>query len=678
MAQRVMVWDRETAKRELSKRLANAMQSRQQLEREWDECERTLFNTRGSGNPSPLNTSLTDGAGGSDGDGGESAIDVGINRAFKNFRFIHSQLSANPPTVVARPTSNDPQDRRKADAADRLIRYSIRQYSLQELFDICSANCLQYGTGFLKTIWDPERGEILEVDPETGELTMEGEVSFSVPSPRHLFLDPDAQRWPEVKWLFEEIIMPYEEACYRFSPDDSPRAKDNRRLLEKSRVAEEDRTTAGPMAGGVRRYDVVRVYQYWEAGQPYNGMVGRFCYCTGEGDPLDDVRPNPFRFSAPRSRGLDVPSSPVADQEQAKELPGKAALPYHIFTDIDVPGTPWGRAVVTYEASLQDLHNRMLNVMVENLQAHGVARVILPEGSEIADDSITNSPYDIIKTTGNRDPHFMEPMPLPATIGELIGMVGQGIDDMAGVNEAMFGQQSREQSGFSMQYATNQGNMIRRRLFNKYVLCVESVYKAYLNLVRKYWGEKRTIYVLGKEKAFETLDIRGADIDGGFDLVVEYGASLSLDPTTRREEIITLLPLFEKAGVETRTVLGMLKLNELEGLYDRLQMAADRQREIFEEMLQTGNYIPPRKIADHKNMLAFCYDFIMTSEFKYLQPEQQAMVEKHIEEREAIAAQGAQPAQPAAPGGAPNGALPPVPGASGPMDVTATAPMQAS
>jgi hypothetical protein len=674
MAQRVIVWDKETAKRELGKRLANAMQARAQLEKEWDECERTLFNTKGSSNTSPLSTSLADGESEAP---GESAIDVGINYAFKNFRFIHSQLSANPPTVVARPTSNDPQDRRKADAADRLIRFSIRQYSLQELFDICSANCLQYGTGFLKTIWDPDLGEILDFNEKTGEMVMEGDHSFSTPSPRSMYLDPDATRWPEVKWVFEEIIMPYEEACFRFASDGSPSSKDILRLLEKARVTEDSLAGSSSSQMAQRRYDVVKVYQYWEAGQPYNGMIGRFCYCVAEGDPLTEVKPNPFRFRAPKNRGLDAPSTPTGAGE-AKELPGKASLPYHIFTDIDVPGTPWGRAVVTYEAALQDLHNRMLNVMVDNLQAHGVARLILPEGSEVADDSITNSPYDIVKVTGSQPPHFMEPMPLPASLGELLGLVRQGVDDMAGVNEAMFGQQSREQSGFSMQYATNQGNMIRRRLFNKYVLCVESVYKAFLNLVRKYWNEERTIYVLGKEKAFEAVDIKGADIDGGFDLVVEYGASLSLDPTTRREEIITLLPLFEKAGVETRTVLSMLKLNELEGLYDRIQMAADRQREIFEEMLATGEYQEPRKMADHKNMLAFAYDFIMTSEFKYLAPEQQAMVEKHIQARELIAAQGAQPpGQQAAGGGQPSGPLPAVPGAGGPMDVTQMAPMAA-
>lgn len=650
---RVITWSAEDAKRELSKRLSYARTVRQQFEREWSACEQTLFNTRGSSA-----TPTGDEAVGGDVDG--QSLSYGINYAFKNYRFIHSQLSANPPTVVARPTSNDPQDRRKADAADRLIRYAIRQYSLQEMVDLTSANCLQYGTGFLKTVWDPDRGEILDIDEE-GNLTMEGEMAITCPSPWDIWLDPDASVWSEVKYVFERIVMPFEEACFRFPGEEM------KEILKKFRVQEdtpsEEDSTGTQRIGAQRRYDVVELYQYWEIGQPYNGMVGRYCFCTKDGDVLGGIQPNPFRFSAPRDRGLDIES------QKERELPGRAALPYHIFTDIDVPGTPWGRAVVSYEAPLQDLHNRMINVMVDNLEAHGVARLVLPEGAEIADDSITNSPWDVVKITGNQPLHFAEPMELPSALGQLIQMVKVGIDDMAGVNEAMFGQQSREQSGFSMQYATNQGNMIRRRLFNKYVLMVESVYKAYLNLVRKYWSETRTIYVLGKEKAFEAVDIRGSDIDGGFDLVVEYGASLSLDPTTRREEIITLLPLFKEAGVETRTVLSMLKLNELEGLYDRLQMAADRQREVFEEMMATGMYIPPKEMQDHKNMLAFAYDFLMTSEFKYLDEQSQQLVEKHIKEREMLAAQGAQPPA-GAPGAAPapqNG-LPPVAGPGSQME----------
>jgi hypothetical protein len=529
---------------------------------------------------------------------------------------------------------------------------------------------LVLGTGFVKTIWDPEKGDIVDMDEATGELTMEGDITISNPSTWDMYIDPDATAWDEVKFIFERIYMPYEEALFKFPGMEE--------ILEKVRIKEEaQRHEYGShTALTEKKYDVVEVYQYWEKGLPYNGMVGRFCYLTRDGDLLTPVGPNPFRFSPPRDRGVEDLSDAM---EEVKPLPAKALLPYHIFTDVDLPGTCWGRSVVAFESPLQDMYNRMLNVTMDNLQAHGVARLILPEGAEIADGSITNSPWDIVKITGNQPPHFMEPMPLPTAMPQMINMAKQGIDDMAGVNEAMFGQQSREQSGFSMQYATNQGNMIRRRLFNKYVLLTEGVYKAFLNLVKKYWNENRVVYVLGKEKAFEAVDIKGSDIDGGFDLVVEYGASLSLDPTTRRQEILTMMPLFEKAGISPRTALQLLKLNELEGMYDIVQMAEDRQREIFEEMIARDIYIPPREMQDHTNMLSYAYNFLMTSEFKYLRPEHQALIERHIKEREQLKlaqAQGQAGGMPAgaAAGGIPApGSLPAVPGGA-PLDVMQAGP----
>jgi len=658
---KIVIWTPEQASQELHKRLAFCIDSRKTFEYQWEENERTVFNTKGR--PSQPNVSVSFESevqlGISDVDG--SNPNVGVNYAFKNTRLIHSQLSANPPTVVTRPTSNDPSDRRKADAADRLIRFAIRKYQMQETFDRTSLNTLIYGTGIVKTIWDPEKGDIVDFDETSGELTMEGDIDFTVPSPWDIYIDPDATSIDEIKYVFERIHMPYEEALYKF-----PQHKE---ILDKYRLTEETRRTEYGTNRNLneKRYDVVEIYQYWEKGLPYNGMIGRFCFMTRNAELLSDVGPNPMRFSPPKNRGVEG----LGDGAD-KPLPAKAVLPYHIFTDVDIPGTVWGRAVVAYETSLQETYNKMFNVMLDNLHAHGVARMILPEGAEIADGAVTNSPWDIIKITGTQPPHFMEPMPLPAAFPQLIQQAKQGIDDMAGVNEAMFGQQSREQSGFLMQYATNQANLIRHRLFNKYVMMTESVYRFYLNLIRKYWEESRVIHVLGKEKAFEAVDIKGADIDGGFDLTVEYGASLSLDPTTRRTEVLNMMPLFEKAGISTRTILQMIKLNELEGLYDKVQLAADRQREFFEEMLAKDIYIAPRDLQDHKNMLEYSYEYVMTTEYKYLPPEQQALIDRHIKEREQMAAAGmagaGAPGMPAA-GGGPAGPLPAVPGAAGPLDV---------
>ena len=98
-----------------------------------------------------------------------------------------------------------------------------------------------------------------------------------------------------------------------------------------------------------------------------------------------------------------------------------------------------------------------------------------------------------------------------------------GMQELAGINESMLGQVKREMSGFSIQTAIDAGNTVRRRLFNKYTKCVKDTFRMYLACARVYWTEARTIAVIGKERAFESADFSGADIDGGFDGSSEVG-----------------------------------------------------------------------------------------------------------------------------------------------------------
>jgi hypothetical protein len=665
---KIIVWGAEEAQKELAKRLSYAQDVRQRYEKQWAENERTLFNTRGDNFASAKVQLSFDnfnelGVEGVD----TSGTNYGINYAFKNYRLIHSQLSANPPSVIPRPTSPDPSDRRKADAADRLVRYGLRQYRLQEMQDRAAQMVLVYGSAFGKSIWNPELGEILEFDEELSEVLMTGDIEICIPSTWNIFPDPDATEWVECKYIFERLYLPYEQAISMF-----PQARE---ALEKYRTKQQhvDVRNGTNTIGDLRKYDVVEVFQYWEKGLPYNGMVGRFCYHLQDGTLLTPIKANPFRFAPPADKGIETAAS------TEKQHPGVARLPYHLWTDIDLPGTIWGQSFVSYETPLQELYNRMLNVSIDVLQAQGIPRMILPEGADVEETSVTNSPWDIIKISGNATPYFMQPFTMPGEFARIFDVVRAGIDDMGGVNEAMFGQQSRETSGFSMQYATNQGNLIRRRLFNKYVLFVESLYKGYLDLIRKHWTETRKIAVLGTENAFKAIDISGADIDGGYDLVVEYGASLSLDPTLRRDEILKLMPIFKEAGIDTRYLAQMLKLNELDGLYDYTEMADNRQREIFEEMMASKVYIPPEEMQDHANMLKYAYRYIMTSEFKYLAKEDKDNIIRHIKEREQLEASGAAGGMAAAgagaaQAGAPQPGGPALPGPGAPLDVTQLGP----
>lgn len=632
MPAKVIIWSPAKAKDELHKRLDTAIEYRAGLEVCWDRAEQAVYNT---GGPSSVAGNLrysfeSDVELGMDAPD-NSASDIGVNLTFQHWRFITAQMSANPPTVIARPTSSDYTDKRKADAADRLVRHAIRDKKLQEIIDLTSAKAVLYGTAYIKTVWNPDAGDICDIiDAKKMEYELEGEIEITSPSVRCIYLDPDARVWSETKWTFEAHIMTAEEAEFKW-----PEYWDQ---IKAQMDTVEGQLSSMQSLRGQKNDSLIKkvtVYEYYERGMPLNGMVGRHGYCLRDGSVLGELGPNPFAFAPPRK------------SEDEVMMPPTAHLPYHILTDIDVPDQVYGKSFIEYEALIQDTLNRLDSAQLDNVQAHGVTRMVLPEGAEVAKGSFTNSPWDIVEITGSQPPFFMTPPPGLPDVTALRDRLEKGAGGVAGINDSMSGNTSRETSGFSMQYAVNQGNMVRRRLFNKYVMCVESVFKAYLNLVRKYWDEPHTIMVLGKEKAFESAEIKGADIEGGFDIVVEYGASLSLDPGTRREEIMQMYPLLKEAGMEPRKILSLIKLSELEQGYDLMEQAAERQYEDFQKMIATDIYVAPEEMQEHKGRLAFGYEFLETVEFKYLPDETKALLRQHIKDREAMAAQTQQAGNPA-------------------------------
>ncbi len=80
-------------------------------------------------------------------------------------------------------------------------------------------------------------------------------------------------------------------------------------------------------------------------------------------------------------------------------------------------------------------------------------------------------------------------------------------------------------------------------------------------------------------------------------------------------------------------ILSMMKLGELDVVDDLVQLADDRQREIFERMAATGAYIAPEEFQDHENMIAYSLRYVMSSEFQYLEEDEKKMIRQHIRER---------------------------------------------
>ncbi len=630
---KVASWSNDDAKKILRKRLEGAKKYRALSEQQMLNNYRVVNNAVNSSNEAisisfsaaiDLPSVVED----------QADSEIGTNLIFKYLRFIHSQMSANPPSVAAKATTTDPEDRRKADAADRIARHLQRVLDLQEVVDQQTLQTLTYCIGWIKGVWNPDKGEVSQFDESTNEIVMSGDLEVYSPDSGDVWVDPDARALTDIKYIFECIRMSLEEAIFLF-----PEYKEKLKSIVDSR-----RRGMTPGANSEAE-EQVEIYEYYEKGAPVNGMAGRFVRFIEDYTILGKVERN-------RHAG--------------------ARLPYHPITYVDVPNQLYGKSVVEYAAPLQDMMNRIDSSIVDNVQSHGVTRLMVPEGTEIEDEALSDSAWDWIKYRGNMPPTYLNPPALMSDVWSSRTQAANGIQELFSVNDSQLGIQKREQSAVSQQTAIEQGTLIHRRLFKKYERCMNNLYKDLLELVRENWTLPRTVQVIGKENAFEATDFKGADIDGGFDLKVEYGANLPLDPNLRRESIMLLAPMLKEAGMSSKAILQYMKLNDLEGIYDRMELAAERQREVFEEMIaKVGKgipperaYIPPHELEEHAGRLEFAYTWLETTEFKYLQEPLKDMIRMHVKEREAMMAEAAQQA----PATDPALELAGMPGVDGAMD----------
>jgi len=632
MPRRVQSLDPDQVKQKLHDRLEWSKQFRTRYERQWMANAQILDTASGS---MQLDATLSfeNSAEFNQGSIDSANYDIGINYAFKYTRYLHSQLSANPPSVVTSPTSSDPADRRRADSADRVLRHIATDKNLQEVVDQVTLKTLKKSIGWVKVYWDPDKGDIYDFNEETREVHMEGDIDIYSPATENVWIDPDASRWEEVKYTFERYRKNEEDAIFRF-PDSEELIKAHIEKKQSKKVANidiNDNEVFEPQ---------IEIYEYYEKGMPTNGGVGMRAFILEDGTLLEPPTKNPHY---------------------------QAGFPLKALTYVDKEESLYSQSVVEYVAPLQDTLNRLDTAILDNIQAQGVCRMVVPAGAEMEDESLSNSPWDYIKITGNVPPTFVNPPQLMPDMWKHRQALVEGIQELFGINDSMLGIQRREQSATSQQTSVHQGQAMHKRLEVKYSLFIEAIYRDCIGLVRENWTEPRTVLVIGKEKAFEAADLKGADISGGFDFVVQHGQSLPKDPNARREFLLLNMPLFKEAGVTPKEILSYMKLDDVGGAFDRIELSHDRQREIFQEMemhFMKGDpiYIPPEEMEDHIARLEFAQIYLETSEFKYLPEELKDLIRRHIQDRKQMAAEEVATSAPPDPNIAPFG-MPGVEGA---------------
>lgn len=635
----------DVAKRKLKERLDSAKEHRKRLqEAQWLRNERYIYkNDAALTNALGLNPGMN-----GDTEDFDDPEFVEVSYAFKDVRYLHAELCGNPPTVQATPLCPDLEARSAARGGDQVCRSNLRRYHLQEVYDIGALDVTIYGSGISETLHDPELGEVVGFNKKTGEVKMSGDLYAGRVSVWDFYPNPDATSRMSYGWAFKRFRMTPEAFLSRWPAlrgilDSyiSGRNTNGSGTLGVSDPAGTGRSALDSMNNLDKQPREIELYEYWEEGLPENAQLGRYAVCFDDGTIVVEPRPSPMALPEPLT--MEQRRDMRKTGKPPRGRPKRAVMPFHIWTDVDVPGRLWGKSFLEYAGPLQELMNNLDSATLELVKTHGIMRVLLPHGARLKGGDWENDPARIYELESNAgdgsNVQIIQPAGVPPAMAELRAQTRLGVDDMAGVTENNFGAQSREQSGFNMQYAVNQSKVIRRRLFNKSVMYVESLNWTMLRLACYHWDEPEFISVLGEERAYDSVALRGLDFDGGFRLEVEYGTSLPLDPELRRDTLMKYMPLVKEAQVPPRQILKALKFGDFNQLRDPLDLAEDRQKEIFDEIEATGAQVQPRKHQDHENMLAWAKYFVMTATYRDMPEDVQMLIDEHIDLRAKMAAE---------------------------------------
>lgn len=640
---KIQAWSNDDYRRNCNQRLQYAKTYRKNLcEERWSENERLMYYA--ALNEQSSHATIEELEGGTDEDFDVEIRDVALNFIFRDVRYMHAQMSANPPTIKVIPGSVDADDEERAEAADLTARWAREEYDLHEVSDNRNLKTLTKGTGYIRWLWDATLGRMLKFGEEDGlgkdEFVMSGDLRVYSPSTWAIWLDPDARTQSEVKWYFEEIQLSIEEAQMRW-----PEYADKIKALSTTPASKKWRFWTGEESRSDRGQNQVSVYVYVEKGLPVNGMQGRYCMML-EGDD---------------GCILECGANPNAD----------AGLGLDILTDIDVEDQVYGKSIIEYLDKVQAVIQAIDANALQNIAAHNTIRMYVSDDAEVDDEGVTNSSVDVIRGKPGQQPNFIAPPALMPDAWKFRDQLFQGSREISMINESMLGQSSRETSGYTTQLQVNQGNMGRRRLFNKFARSTKNIFWGLLGEIIENWTEPRLVRVLGVERAYEAKTFQGSDIEGNWDIFSEYGQNFSLDPNTARDQIMQLMPLFEKIpGFDYRSLVDAVRLNVMDNFVDKLALAKRKQRKVFKKMIHNFDkygvsaYIKPEELEDHENMIVYGRVFVMTTEYEVLDKGLRGLIDQHIKEREQIVAQKMAEAQQAqapaqgAPQAAPQG-LPP-------------------
>jgi len=523
-------------------------------------------------------------------------VKASMNHTFTFIRLLHSILLTNEPVTTVSPSDSTQESRDAAQAGDSLVIYAKKQYKVKQNIDMFILHALIYGMGCIRVDWDFNLGEPVDVDKKSQDIVFEGDIKLRVVSPDYYSIYSTSDSLLDVYGYLEEVWLDLDEA-------EAIYPKFVGKFIVSDKLKKYDQLSNTFMDV----HNKVCIYEYFEKKRPINANKGRHILFL-EDKTVIKAEDNPFN-----------------DKE----------LPIVLFADVVLPNSLYPASIVDLLREPQRELNELFSRILENVKLYSRIYLLVDKNANINKDALSDDPTIPVEYTsseGGVPPRPMEPPSLPQFVFTAYDMLVQMMQHITGIREFSRGQMPKAVSGFTANLMIEADQKVFTQVHERYKESVKLIYEKILKLIQQYWVENRTINILDKENEVEAKAFKGIMLDGGFDVTIDYGTSLPIDPAQRRQMVQELATMFQQMGVKvdgTRFV-ELLKLGDVLGTFDIGKAAGARQRKEIKTMMESKQVLPIDFDAeDQAAHYTELWNFFQTSEYVNLEEEVKNIMKEH-------------------------------------------------
>jgi hypothetical protein len=443
-----------------------------------------------------------------------------------------SRLTSQRPTATVIPASGSDDDMLAAQGGEAVWEYLQQRRNFQALM-IRNAfwTCIT-GTSFIKTWWDKSLKDPYTKD-EYGRPIM-GDVCFGLSTPFNIFV-PDLleEEIEDQPFVFEAYTRSKEWVKRFYNLDVDPNVTSKNEIIESSYFQ--------PGGNNESKPDAVLVIEAWiKPGacpdMPEGGLI------TLVGEELTEVSDFYSHMEYPYSKFVHIPTGKFyADS---------------IMVDIN---------------PLQRRYNRSSSQITESKNRMARPQLLVAEGS-MNMSKYTSEPGLLVPYRPGLPPPSPLPLQaLPSYVIQEMDTIRSEMEDISGQHQASRGMSpgGGVVAATAISFIQEKDDSLMAPTYSYLEMGVEKIARQSLQLVVDYYDIKRTITVTSVDQAYDSMELKGADISAGTDIRVEGGSALPMSKPARQA---FLMDLYKMGAITKDEMLDMLEMGGVQKLVETIRV----------------------------------------------------------------------------------------------------------